>query len=887
MLRTPPASLILLSKVEAPSIAEIGGKAASLVRLSQAGFRVPDGAVLPVLWFSDWWEELEKTDAWSRFEAISEAPWTTHCEALKKAASVLPYSDEMRAGLEEVRELVASWGHGATCAVRSSSPDEDLENASFAGGYATVLGVLGDGIEDAVRKCFVSCLDERVVLYKAQHGFDVHRPRIAVLVQRQVESDVSGVGFSLNPVTNDYDEAVIDANFGLGETVVSGEVTPDHFVVDKPGRKILERHIGSKSVSRWIRPGGGIELRDEARGEQTSLEDEQVLELTDALSRLEEIYEHPVDIEWAYAQGELHLLQARPITAYFPLSDDMQTEPGAPRRLYLDGNLSDSITSNEPLSMLTLDGTRVMMERMAQNYRIPHDPKEQPLSDLIIFRGARMYIAYSDLLWFASPQRLAAPYEIMDVLLYRTLDNLDRKSYRPKTKPGWLGWTRIARSIFGVLVGSRRMWWNTATALLSPGRYLTRYRQAAERFESETRSKGADASIAELHDLHDRSLEMIMLTDLPTIFAWMAAIKILATLTNRADPKTQELLDQMGRGFEGELVVEMGLEMFAMSRLLEPNEFDDLEQLAKRVEARELPPAFLAAWDVFNDRFGARGPNEMELASPRYGEDPLLLLRQLSFMAKAPPENDPKLAHERHVAERRQAFAKLNRQYGWFSRRLLGLAHRWTEAFAGERDTAKYHWVTATYAIRCGALARGERLAAAGRLASPDDAFHLTFDELETAERDATFDVRTPALERRRSFSRIERLVKEFPHLIDSRGRILRPAPTDEEGVLSGLGISPGVVRGPIKVLENPYDKEVEPGDVLVAYTTDPGWTPLFINASAIILQIGGMMQHGGVVAREYGKPCVAGIEHVLTRFKDGQMVEVDGSSGTVRLLDS
>ncbi|MCI0777582.1 MAG: hypothetical protein J4N95_05335, partial [Chloroflexi bacterium] len=306
-----------------------------------------------------------------------------------------------------------------------------------------------------------------------------------------------------------------------------------------------------------------------------------------------------------------------------------------------------------------------------------------------------------------------------------------------------------------------------------------------------------------------------------------------------------------------------------------------------RIEARELPEAFLAAWDAFNDRFGARGPNEMELASPRYGENPLLLLRQLSFMAKAPPENDPKLAHERHVVERRQAFAKLNRKYGWFSRRLLGLAHRWTEAFAGERDTAKYHWVTATYAIRYAALARGDRLAAAGRLDSPEDVFHLTFDELEAAERDATFDVRTPALERRRSFSRIERQVKEFPHLIDSRGRILRPAPTSEEGALSGLGISPGVARGPIKVLENPYDKDVEPGDVLVAYTTDPGWTPLFINASAIILQIGGMMQHGGVVAREYGKPCVAGIEHVLTRFQDGQMVEVDGSAGTVRLLES
>ena len=885
--QTSAASPNLLANVEEPSIAEIGGKAASLVRLSQAGFRVPEASVLPVSWFSAWWAELKQTDAWSRFEAASEAPWTDLCEALKTEARRLPFSEEMRAGVDELRELVASWGQGATCAVRSSSPDEDLENASFAGGYVTVLGVSGDGIEDAVRECVVSCLDERVVLYKAQQGFDVHDTRIAVLVQRQIESDVSGVGFSLNPVTNDYDEAVIDASFGLGETVVSGEVTPDHFIVDKPGRKILERHIGSKSVSRWVRPDGGVELREESRGDEASLHDDQVLEVSAALGRIEELYGHPVDIEWAYAQGELHLLQARPITAYFPLSTDMQTKPGAPRRLYLDGNLSDSITSNEPLTMLTLDGSRVMMRRMAQTYRIPHEPKETPLSDLIIFRGARMYVAYSDLLWFASPQRLASPYEIMDVLLYRTLNNLDRKSYRPKTKPGWLGWTRIARSVFGTLYGSRRLWWNTANALLSPARSLKRYREEVERFEREARSTGADASIAELHELHDRSMDMIMTTDLPPIFAWMAAIQILAILTKRADPQTQKLLDQMGRGFEGELVIEMGVEMFTTSRLLDLTEFDDLERLAKRVEARELPAPFLAAWDAFLLRFGARGPNEMELASPRYGEDPVLLLRQMSFMAKASPENDPKLAHERHVVERRQAFRTLNRRLGPFQRMLLRLANRWTEAFAGERDTAKYHWVTATYAIRCGALARGERLAAADRLDSPGDVFHLTFDELESAEHDPTFDVRTPALERASYFNTLKRQIKEFPHLIDSRGRILRPAPANEEDGLTGLGISPGVARGPIKVLDNPYDKEVEPGDVLVAYTTDPGWTPLFINASAIILQIGGMMQHGGVVAREYGKPCVAGIEHVLTRFKDGQMVEVDGSAGTVRLLES
>ncbi len=725
-------SPVLLAEVEDPSVAEIGGKAASLVRLARAGFRVPDGVVLPASWFSAWWAELERTDAWSRFVAADEPPFAAHCEELRAAAARLSFSDEMRVGLEELRRLLASWGDGAMCAVRSSSPDEDLGAASFAGVYVTVLGVPPTGIEDAIRKCFVSCLDERVVLYKAQHGMDVHRPRIAVLVQRQVSSEVSGVGFSLNPVTNDYDEAVIDASFGLGETVVSGEVTPDHFIVDKPGRKLLERHLGSKSVSRWIRPEGGVELRTETRGKEVSLGDEQVLELTDALCRLEEVYGHPVDIEWAYARGELHLLQARPITAYFPLSTDMQTEPGAPRRLYLDGNLSDGITSNAPLSKLTLDGYRVMMmEHLGKTYGFSHDPEEKPLEDLLIFRGARIYAAFSDVLWFFSPQRLAAPYRIIDVLLYRTLENLDRDHYRPKQRPGWFAWGSLALGIFRVLRGTRRMWWNSLIALCSPARYLKRYHQAIERFESEARSTGADASVADLHDLHGRSLEMIMNIDMPTIYGWMGAVAILGVLAKRADPQTQELLDRMGRGFEGELVIEMGVEMFTTSHLLDRHEFDDLDRLAKRIESRELPAPFLAAWDALIHRFGVRGPNEMELASPRYGEDPHLLLRQLSFMARAAPENDPKLAHEQHVAERRQAFAELSKRLGWFRRALLRVAHRWTEAYAGERDTAKYHWVLATYAMRRSALARGDRLHSAGRLDSPHDVFHLTFEELE------------------------------------------------------------------------------------------------------------------------------------------------------------
>ena len=877
-------SPILLTKAADSGLAEIGGKAASLVRLAQAGFRVPEGVVLPVGWFDPWWEDLRASDTWSAFERADGGPWGEHCTALQAAAGALTCTAEMRSGLDEVQRLVESWGDGATCAVRSSSPEEDLDAASFAGGYVTVLGVRPAALEDAVRDCFVSALDERVFVYKQQHGFDVRRPRIAVLVQRQVESEVAGVAFSLNPITNDFDEAVIDSSFGLGETVVSGEVTPDHFVVDKPGRKILERRLGSKGVSRRVGADGGVERTEQDRSGEASLSDDQVLELVDVVGRVEKLYDVPIDVEWAWADGDLHLLQARPVTTYVPLPPSMLTAPGERRRLYVDRGLTDGFTTNTPLARLTLDTADRMMASMCEMFGIPWEANEPPDTDLVQLAGNRLYVDYSQVFWWVSPQKMAPALEIIDQLLSRTLANVDRERYMPARRPSALSPRRIARMIWGALWHSGRAVWRTVLAYLSPARFLRHFEADRQSYEHTIRTTPVDAPIPDLLALNGRFVAILMEADMPAIYPYAAAGWLIESLRKRSDPETSELLDKMNRGYEGELIVDMGIEMFAMTRKLDSSHFEDLESLAARIEVRDLPELFLVAWDAFLDRYGCRGPMEMDLRSPRYGDTPLLLLRQLSFMANAPPEHDPGIAHRRAVEERKQAYAELMRRSGWFRRGLLRRANRWIENYAGERDTAKHHWVMQAAVTRRNALALGARFAEAGRLDDAGDVFHLSWQEIEAAERDPDFDLRAAAQESGAYFRRLAAQVKEFPHLIDSRGRILRPAPEPDDGAIHGLGISPGVVRGPVKVLHDPYEKEIEPGDVLVAYTTDPGWTPLFVNAGAIILAVGGVMQHGGVVAREYGKPCVAGIERALTRFEDGQIVEVDGSTGTIRV---
>jgi len=336
----------------------------------------------------------------------------------------------------------------------------------------------------------------------------------------------------------------------------------------------------------------------------------------------------------------------------------------------------------------------------------------------------------------------------------------------------------------------------------------------------------------------------------------------------------------------GNLVVEQGIMLFRLARLLNRADFVDMTGLADRIEKGELPVEFLKQWEAFLRRFGCRGPHEMDVASPRYADDPTLALQQMSFMAVDEAGFDPELAHQRNVEERRRAYEGLMSRSGWLRRALLRRLHRIVELFGGTRDTPKYHTVLLTYAIRKRALIEGKRLVNEGRLDAAEDVFHLTFRDFEAAARNSALDLRSLRAERTRFAKQLVTHVRQFPQVIDSRGRILRPPPrAGRPGELVGMAVSPGVVTGPVKVLRNPRDKPVEKGDVLVAYTTDPGWTPLFVNAAAVVLEVGGILQHGAVIAREYGKPCVVGIDRVVSLLRDGQRVEVDGTTGVLRIL--
>src|SRR5215470_17474010 len=333
---------------ETATLEEVGGKGLSLLEGSRASLPVPPGCILTVCFFDAWLSQLKATTAWKRFLEAKTGVLTDACEVLKQTAAAFIFTEDQERILAEALQRFDA---DTLFAVRSSSPHEDLEGSSFAGGYETVLGVTPERLRDAIKRCFLSALDQRVVVYMRANGFDATDPKIAVVVQKQIASDISGVGFSLNPVTNNYDDAVFNANWGLGETVVASLVTPDTFTVDKVREEVKEAVIGSKEFSIWLTQKGGTEERKQYRSNDQTLSQTQLIALTRLVANVDKIYGMPMDIEWAYEHDRLYLLQARPITTYVPLAPDMVTEPGRTKRLYFDVTATAQ-GMTEPLSKM-------------------------------------------------------------------------------------------------------------------------------------------------------------------------------------------------------------------------------------------------------------------------------------------------------------------------------------------------------------------------------------------------------------------------------------------------------------------------------------------------------------------------------------------------------
>ncbi len=855
------------------SLGEVGGKGLSLIKGIQQGLPVPPGFVLTTEFFRPCFDEIFKSREWAELLKADTRVFQDICAKLKGKALSLKLTETQK---QDILSAIDVFGNDSLFAVRSSSPEEDLEGTSFAGGYETVLGVTFETIEVAVVRAFASCLDYRVFVYKKENGFDIHAPKIAVVVQRQIASETAGVGFSINPLNNSFDQAVINSNWGLGESVVSGTVSPDTFVVDKNALRIIQYTIGKKEKAIWLDFTGGTHEESNFKSNERTLSDKEVIELCELIRKVECIYGRPMDIEWAFSKGVLYLLQARPVTAFVPVPPEMMTSPGEGKYLYLDATIS-------------VQGLYKPMSNMATSIigRIPHYLGKMlfwhpfrmiPKKSVVWTAHGRLYINLSKIFAVFGKDKFASFITVMDSLASETIKSVDEKEYKRD----------FNAMAFRMLAGG---------AFIQIAPFLLRA-FLFPKWNQELSQRKISALVSETNDLLEKDIGIEEMCD--RMFARM--LKVNARYSAPIALLARKMLSDLQSQFSGEdavraqklslalphnITTEMDFELYRLAAQV-PDGLTE-QELLNLIRSGSAENPFVREWNSFLGRFGHRCAAELDLASPRYRDKPEELLRLIVPMHISSAGESPIDKFDRQQKERGEAFEYLHKKVrakkGAFSAAIFRKKYEFAQEYAGYREMHKYLIILAFDIIRRRMLREAEVLCRERRLEYPEQVFDLTYDELCHGLKDKSINLSEVA---KRSSAFIRRLekVRQLPTIFDSRGLILRPPKKAvKEGEIAGSAISSGKATGKIKVLNSPTEKPFLKGEILVARATDPGWTPLFVNACAVVLEVGGVLQHGALVAREYGLPCVAGVENAIGIFKDGMTAEVDGTNGVIRII--
>lgn len=862
-----------LSDEKQADVKEVGGKAFNLTQMISSGLNVPGGFVLGVSYFYSWFEILKKSSAWREFLKAGEKELETACNNLKSKVYRLTFDQKRK---ELLSQFLSGYDDSSLFAVRSSSPEEDLSGASFAGAYESALGVTGEDLEPAVKRVFSSCLDVRITLYKKSLGFPIDQPKIAVIVQNQIASDKAGVGFSINPITNDYDEIVINANWGQGETVVSGLATPDSFIVQKGSMEIVERTLGTKETSMFLDDDGGTYEKPAGNSGSFCVSDTELTGLAEQVKKVEDHYGQPMDIEWAVEGSGMYLVQARPITTHHQLEDRLVTNPGAPRRLYLDMTMSVQGIF-EPMSPLGFSTLRTFADRI--KFTLFGLRAQAEINDsLAIFSGGRIYINVPNMTKLMGAGRISNILGQMDPLVQGVYNSMDIDKFAT----GNVGKLNLILAAvprcYGIALRILKNFHN-------PEEARDRWHKQWLIFKKDLEDlKGRDLPFEFYLDEIMKRLVRFLCWETITVFPCAKIAKILVTrLFPDPGSETEKHLERLEQGLPGNLTVEMGLALYDLHFTLRGSDIADAAILAEKLNEGSLPPEFIEGWKNLLERFGHRGPMEIDLAAPRFRDEPSMLLQQITgFLARDESQGSPVALYRSNQAEREESFKVLGEQ---LSKRNLGRFQQYykvIETLGGFRETHKFVLVYAFDQLRQRMLKEAGDLAGKGRLENEQDIFYLTLDQVTHGLDTEEYDLLAGIADNSRNDA-ADRRCKQLTPLIDSRGRFYKPEPREiRDGEVPGQAVSPGIASGPVKVLSSPGEKPIEPGDILVARATDPAWTPLFVNAAAIILEVGGPLQHGALVAREYGKPCVSSVLNATQLFNDGEHVRVDGDSGII-----
>lgn len=858
-----------------PELNDVGGKGINLCKLCAAGFPVPPGFVITTHAYRLF---VESNGLAGRIVALAASIDAEDMQSLDRisakirelfVANPMPVAldEEMRAAYPHLRD-----GSMQRVAVRSSATAEDLPEASFAGQQDTYLNICGpDAVAKAVKSCWGSLWTSRAIAYRAKQATPLEGLAMAVVVQEMAAAEVSGIMFTANPVTGENDDIVINATWGLGEAIVGGQVTPDTVVVGKAADDIKEVIVSEKTVMTVMTSTGTEET--EIHGEHRTarvLSDAQARELAEIGRRIEKYYGTAQDIEWALAHGHFAMLQSRPVRGLDVLQDAqvarqeeiarLKKIAGEAQTVWVIHNLSETLATPTPLTwdivrhFMSGDGGFGQMYRDF-GYQPSPDICREGFLDLICGRIYTDPRRMAKLFWGSAPLE----YDMKEILADR--DALERPPTKLNLQQGgqWF-FLHLPKLFYSMWRCSRTMARLRAVAL--------------DRFEKQIlppylafikESRAADLSklaTRQLLEELDRRRRVVLLefgneSLKPAFFGGLAEGQMRMILVQlMGDQAGQDLTRMLTTGLENDSTVEQNVALH-------------------RVAHGQLPAA------DFLEEFGHRAVNEMELAQPRWREEPQFIQRMLGNY-RQPGVPTPQQRHAQTVASRHKAQAELPQrlaEYGGSAQREnIEMLAREAQALLPYRERGKHYLMMGYETIRL-VLVELSRRWNLGR-----DLFFLKLEELPCyqAQRDS-FKPRIAA--RKLRWQAHQKL--KLADVIDSRNLdgLGKPAPrVRQEGVLhlSARPIASGVSRGIARIVFDPATAgDLGPGYILVCPSTDPGWTPLFVNARGLVVERGGVLSHGAIVARDFGIPAVV-CENATTLIANGMVIEVDGTQGII-----
>jgi rifampicin phosphotransferase len=858
--------------IDHTQVAVVGGKGAVLGELSRIeGILVPPGFCVTTDAFQRMLAGAPSIDdrlaRLSRLEPEDGQAIRAVSAEIRRAVEGIAIPDDVASA---ITGALTRLGEQAACAVRSSATAEDLPSASFAGQYDSYLNVVGPGaVLEHVSRCWASLFSERAVTYRLRNGFDHREAQMAVVVQQMVVPQASGILFTADPITSSRKVASAEASFGLGEALVSGLVNADTFKV-RDG-EVVARAVATKQRAIHASPVSGTEELSvaPARQEQPALTDAQVVRLVELGRRIEAHFGRPHDIEWCLAEGDFWIVQSRPITTLFPIPEAADRE----NHVYVSVGHGQMMTdAMKPLGVSVWQLTAMV-----------------PMHEA----GGRLFVDVT--------QRLASPTTragVMDALgrgdpligdaLQTIVERGDFLPSPPDEAPGV------------PLVGTAPAQIDTDPAIVTE--LIERNRVSVAALKRDIQTKSGPALFDFL--LEDFKEHKRVLGDPLSHQVIMAGMQSTWWLNEQLEAWLGEksAADTLTLSAPGNVTSEMGLALLDVADVVRPHprivgflqHVEDqgcedeafLEELAKLPGGRETQEAIRA----YLEKYGMRCVGEIDITRPRWSERPTALVPLIldnirNFKAgeakrRLERGRQAALSKEQELLERLRASADGARK-AEEAKRMIDRVR----TFSGYREYPKYGIVSRHFIYKRALLEEAQRLVEADVLRDREDVFYLTFQEFRDVVSTRRVDQQL-IRQRKDAFRSYQALTP--PRVLTSDGEVIAGAYRRDDvpaGALIGLPVSAGTIEGRARVIRDIAQADIEAGDILVTTYTDPSWTPLFLAIKGLVTEVGGLMTHGAVIAREYGLPAVVGVEDATNLIRDGQRIRVNGTDGYIEIL--